>query len=112
MFDVEVIHAQIPSNIQPIYQQLRNVRKFNNYQLKNLWDKLRKTNYPLSSLDPPTKPELAERLWPILEAKINTARQMGTAQSIPVFRIAEQAWKLAASTRRGQVALFVSEAGL
>jgi hypothetical protein len=91
-------------------EQLRSGGKFNKKEIKNLWDKLRKAHYSLSSLDPPTKPELAERLWPVLEAKINTARQMGTAQSIPAFRIAEQAWELAASTRRGQVALFVSEA--
>ena len=91
-------------------ERLRSEGKFNKNEIKNLWNELREINYPLSSLDPPTKPDLAERLWPVLEAKINTARQMGTAQNIPAFRIAEQAWELAASTRRGQVALFVSEA--
>jgi hypothetical protein len=91
-------------------ERLRSEGKFNKKKLEGLWNELRETYYPLSSLDPPTKPDLAERLWPVLEAKINIARQMGTAQSIPAFRIAEKAWELAASTRRGQVALFVSEA--
>jgi len=91
-------------------ERLRSEGKFNKKKLEGLWNELREAHYPLSSLDPPTKPDLAERLWPVLEAKINTAQQMGTAQSIPALRIAEQAWEHAASTRRGQVALFVSEA--
>ena len=84
---------------------LRKGGKFNKKSLKGLWEELARTGHPLSSQEPPSKAALAHALWPLLEAKILAAQTAGNPESIPVVRVAVHAWRLAASTRRAQVAL-------
>lgn len=51
----------------------------------------------------PTKTKLAEKLWPLLERKIEDAITRNDTSSIPVVRVLHQAYKLAAELPRHSV---------
>jgi hypothetical protein len=89
---------------------LRQGGRFSKKKLKELWGRLAHLGYSLPAEEPPTKVEIAHALWPLLEARIAAAQQTDDVQAIPVVRIAVRAWRLAAGTRRGNVALFPEHA--
>lgn len=82
------------------------------FELQHLWGRLRSSGFPLPSPRPPSKAMLAEeRLWPVLERRIAAAHAQGRdiEREAPVVTMIMEAWRLAASTKRRNVALFVPE---
>jgi hypothetical protein len=90
----------------PAQTEVATQRQAGKLDRKAIWSAMRDQGVQLPSPEPPTKPELADRMWPSLERRIIEAREAGTMMDIPVVRVAVQAFNAAAINRRANVALF------